>query len=45
VDALADTTPAVKVTLAVWVSVIVSVVSVAVIVEIPAVADRIVPVV
>jgi hypothetical protein len=45
VDAVADTAPAVKVTDAVWVSVIVSVVSVAVIVLVPAVVERIVPVV
>jgi hypothetical protein len=43
-DAVADTAPAVKVTLAVCVTVIVSVMSVAVIVLAPAVFDRIVPV-
>jgi len=45
VEAVADTAPAVKVTEAVWVTVMRSVVSVAVIVLVPAVADRIVPVV
>jgi hypothetical protein len=45
VEAVADTAPAVKVTDAVWVTVIVSVVSVAVIVLVPAVVDRTVPVV
>jgi hypothetical protein len=45
VEALADTAPAVKVTLAVCVSVMVSVTSVAVIVLVPAVAERTVPVV
>ena len=45
VDAVADTAPAVNVTLAACVIVIVSVVSVAVIVLVPAVVDRIVPVV
>jgi hypothetical protein len=45
VEALADTVPAVKVTLAVGVSVTVSVISVAVIVLVPAVAERTVPVV
>jgi hypothetical protein len=45
VDAVADTTPAVNVTDAVWVTVIVSVTSVAVSVLVPALVDRIVPVV
>jgi hypothetical protein len=45
VEALADTAPAVKVTLAVGMSVTVSVTSVAVIVLVPAVAERTVPVV
>jgi hypothetical protein len=45
VDTLADTAPAVKVTEAVWVTVIVSVVSVAVIVAVPAVVEATVPVV
>jgi len=44
-EALADTAPAVNVTLAVWVTVTVSVVSVAVIVAVPAVVERTVPVV
>jgi hypothetical protein len=45
VDVVADTAPAVKVTAAVWVIVIVSVTSVAVIVLVPALVDRTVPVV
>jgi hypothetical protein len=45
VDAVAETVPTVKVTDAIWVSVTVSVVSVAVIVLVPAVVDTIVPVV
>jgi hypothetical protein len=45
VDAVADTDPAVKVTAAVWVIVTPSVVSVAVIVPVPAVVERTVPVV
>jgi hypothetical protein len=45
VEVVADTAPAVNVTAAVWATVRVSVVSVAVIVLVPAVADRIVPVV
>jgi hypothetical protein len=44
-EALADTGPAVNVTEAVWVIVTVSVVSTAVIVLVPAVVERIVPVV
>jgi hypothetical protein len=45
VETLADTAPAVNATAAVWVTVIMSVVSVAVSVPVPAVVDRIVPVV
>jgi hypothetical protein len=45
VEVVGDTAPAVKVTAAVWVMVMVSVVSVAVIVAVPAVVDAIVPLV